>query len=454
MSKVIKPGVRILCFFLVLYFLLRGLAVFSTEFFKAYRQHNRALWQEVYHTDENYEYLFVGSSQVYNGVNPFIFQEETGLVTCDLTSSQQELWDAYYMIREAMKYHDVKYVTMNIAYSKYNQESVSRRGSRSTFDYLRPSVNKAQFVQKTMGHPAVLDPAYAVAEEQDSILEGIPSKSQHRRMLKRENWTELYQGITESHAGKGYVEGKGMREGAIVVSPEQWRWNENSLSSDRISGLRAIIEMCQKEGVEVNLVGVPLHPAYVMNSQSYQAAFDYFTAMAAGYGIPFWDFNMVKGEHLTLDPVDDFEDTLHLNVNGATAFTEAFSAFWQENEAGVDTSGWFYTSWADKEAEYTDVQGLQFFTDWDAAVGMVQSSECIPLSSRPRSYEFYFEAAMYANEEEDILEDVCAAQEWSSNAAFAWTPPAGGSYRVTMEVREAGSTAVLATAYRDVTVPL
>jgi hypothetical protein len=85
--------------------------------------------------------------------------------------------------------------------------------------------------------------------------------------------------------------------------------------------LRALLDLCRRHGTRVALVLSPESPAFRLNytAASDRQVYDYVTAVAAEYGLPFIDARDWLGEA-------DFSDGNHAVYSGQTKFTQRLAA--------------------------------------------------------------------------------------------------------------------------------
>ena len=58
--------------------------------------------------------FFVGSSQFYFAVNPWVINQETGLNPYGITSSGQKFDSAYFLLKNALRIHDPEIVVIDV----------------------------------------------------------------------------------------------------------------------------------------------------------------------------------------------------------------------------------------------------------------------------------------------------------------------------------------------------
>lgn len=83
----------------VIFFVCSGILKPKYFFDSASQSPETEMWKAFYEEPENsIDVIFLGSSHIYNGVNPLVFYEETGLTGFDLASSSQDIPTGYFYL--------------------------------------------------------------------------------------------------------------------------------------------------------------------------------------------------------------------------------------------------------------------------------------------------------------------------------------------------------------------
>ena len=113
---------------LLFFFVCRGLDYIYTE----EDEISRIIWHNFYKQDEDIDYLFVGSSHVYNGINPELLDRKTGENYYNMSVGGQRLIEAYYIIKEADHRNHLKGVYLDL----YFYLSTGNRGDFDDFSVI------------------------------------------------------------------------------------------------------------------------------------------------------------------------------------------------------------------------------------------------------------------------------------------------------------------------------
>lgn len=247
--------------------------------------------------------LAVGTSLVYAGINTNVLWSEYGIAAYDLCSAEQPYWVSYYVIKEALKTQHPKVILLDAKASIYTRD-YSKRGRTilSTYGILGLDnrigaimaclEDPAEALEYILGLPQV-HTNYLTVIADDLIL---PPDNGGRG----ENW-------------KGYIEMDAVehhQRPSLV-----WTSTKRNLTGKAEEYLRKIFELCQSEGIELMLVGMP-NPDYANDHMYYNALW----ALAEEYGISGINYND-PDLRFGLRYSSDFADWQHLNVKGSQTFS-------------------------------------------------------------------------------------------------------------------------------------
>lgn len=129
--------------------------------------------------------------------------------------------------------------------------------------------------------------------------------------------------------------------------------------------LRRIIEYCQKRDISITLFISPMDDLQLISTLDYDDWIAEVRRFADEYGIPFYDFNLVRDEYLALRLEKHFRDTGHLHRYGA----EKFTPFFYQVVTGEETDNriYFYDSWQEKIQDHAALYGIYYCEEESAA---------------------------------------------------------------------------------------
>ena len=107
---------------------------------------------QYYGEPKDHEVLFIGDCEVYANFSPMVLFEEQGIKAYVRGSSQQLIWQSYYILKETLKYEIPKVVIFNVNSMRYDRasEEISEAYNRLTIDKMRWSREKVGIILDSM----------------------------------------------------------------------------------------------------------------------------------------------------------------------------------------------------------------------------------------------------------------------------------------------------------------
>lgn len=256
---------------------------------------------EYYDEEKDHDVVFVGDCEVYENFSPKVLWEEYGINSYIRGSAQQLIWQSYYLLEDTLRYEKPDVVIFNILSMMYD-EPQKEAYNRMTIDGMKWSMSKVKSIQASM-------------TEREEFLDYVfPILRYHSR------WNELgteditYMFDTPKVAFNGYYmrvdikPAENIPEGKILAD---YQFGENSYYY-----LDKMVELCEKEGVELIFVKAPsLYPYW------YPEWEEQIEEYAAEHGIRYINF-LENVEETGVDfTVDTYDAGLHMNLSGAEKIT-------------------------------------------------------------------------------------------------------------------------------------
>lgn len=327
MKEIIKAGSMVLGVLLLVCCLIEGCNYLVVDDTNSY---TRLTLHELYESDENVETLFLGTSHCFRAYDPDLYEQLTGESAFNLGSSSQNIDTSYYLLKEAIKYHDIKKVYLDI----YHEFFFFHPGNRELIeaniisDYMRPSLNKLQFILSRSSSEHYTNSFFPF--RRDWQLLGDFDYLKENVEKKRQDNYKNYEPVVyddEHYVSKGFV------ESIAVLNTEEYSWIPKSdkvdLSEDSsfaMNYLEKIVKLCKKENIEIVFLTAPSYKEYIESKDSYDMIHDYVSEIADSFGVSYVDFNLYPEEILPMT-ADDFMDVDHLNGNGADKVTYSLAEY-------------------------------------------------------------------------------------------------------------------------------
>lgn len=378
---------------------------------------SRILWHNFYRQEENIDCLYLGSSHVYNDINPEILDEKNGKNNFNLSSSGQRVIESYYYLKEADKYHNPETVYLELYYHASTGESGDYR-DRSTIqdgwnniNYIRPSLGKMEAVfdmDPVQYYPEVVFPFIRYRGhliEKDWIRARVSEKAadDYKNYIYNDGMTE--------YRDKGYK--KTSRELTNLLFRRDRIPEEMFLTKDAEKYLRKTIEYCREKDISIVLFSSPIYEIQPMSTENYDSYVMGVKKIAAEYGVPYYDFNLVKEEYLPIQYPEYYQDVGHLNTKGADLFTHFF--YQVVSSEPESNKKYFYDSYLEKLKKSEErIYGLYFYEAGGTEVDKDEPDKTrrmIIASNRDKELEY--QVFLMPDGGETVL-----LQEYSTNKEF------------------------------------
>ena len=248
---------------------------------------------------------FIGDCEVYANYSPMEMYRSQGITAYIRGSSQQLLWQSYYILKETLNYETPKAVVLNVNAMRYS-EPVKEEYNRLTIDNMRWSAEKVGIIQASM------------TEEENFLSYVFQILRYHSRFddLTVEDFEYLFK--RKDNTWNGYLVNRN-------ISPAGQLPVKRPLADYRFGDicyeyLDKITDLCEENGVELILVKAPsLYPYWY---EEYDAQ---IAAYAEQNGLSYYNFTE-KVDEIGLDfQVDTYDAGLHLNHTGAVKLSNYFA---------------------------------------------------------------------------------------------------------------------------------
>lgn len=313
------------------------------------QSYTRLTMHELYENEENIDTVFIGASHCFRAYDPALFTELTGKSSFNLGSSAQHYDTTYYLLREAARYNDIQTVYLDMTYKflLLNREGQDLVQANIISDYMRPSLNKLEFITAT-------------SEARHYTNRFLPFRREWQKLgdlsYLKEVWakkqTEEYKSYApivreqEHYVGKGFV----YAEEELDAEAITWWDNFTPIADDMagegtymLSYIDKIVEFCKERGIRLIFVTPPYYDRYLEQVGPYDQAYGFVRELAEQYEVPYLDFNLCREEYLNLD-ADSFLDVDHLNGKGAKAVTRLLAQL----DADPEHVDEYFKSWYDE----------------------------------------------------------------------------------------------------------
>ena len=309
-TKTVLSVLAVLLIFVVLFGLVTRLVTpkYATDLVEG------SMICQYYGEDKNHDVIFIGDCEVYSNFSPMEMYRQQGITAYVRGTSQQLIWQSYYVLKETLKYEKPAVVVYNVNAMRY-AEPIKEEFNRLTIDEMRWSAEKIGMIWASM------------TEEETFASYVFPLLRYHSRFqhLTQEDWQYLFQ--DRDNTFNGYL----MKKEVLPVEklPTKRPLASYEFSKNCYDYLEKMAQLCEENGVELVLIKAPsLYPYWYEEHDAQIRDF------ADEHGLAYYDLTK-ETEAIGLDFTQDTYDAgLHLNLSGATKLSGYFAQV-LVNEHGI-----------------------------------------------------------------------------------------------------------------------
>ncbi len=260
---------------------------------------------QYYREEKDHDVIFIGDCEVYANFTPMEMYRQKGITAYVRGTSQQLIWQSYYILEETLTYEVPKVVVYNVNAMRYG-EPVKEAFNRLTIDNMRWSRQKIEIIRASM------------TEEEDFLSYVFPILRYHSRFdeLTSEDLTYMFR--EKDNTYNGHL----MNKNVVPVGklPTKRVLADYQFADICYEYLQKMTDLCKEKGVELILIKAPsLYPYWY---DEYDAQIE---AFAENNGLAYYDFTD-HIEDIGLDfQKDTYDGGLHLNLTGATKLSTYFA---------------------------------------------------------------------------------------------------------------------------------
>ena len=274
---------------------------------------------EYYDKAGGHDVIFVGDCEVYANFTPLEMYRQAGIKAYVRGTSQQLLWQSYYVLAETFRYEIPKVVVFNVNAMRYS-EPVKEEFNRLTIDKMRWSGEKVGIIQASM------------TEEENFLSYVFPILRYHSRFsqLTAEDFTYLFR--DKQITWQGHLVNDNVKPlGRLPSKKALADYSFGDICWEYLEKMRLL---CEENGAELVLIKAP--SVYPYWYEQYDSQIEEY---AAKHGLTFYNF-LDHVEEIGIDyQVDTYDAGLHMNLNGATKLSTYFAKILSEKHGVPNHKG-------------------------------------------------------------------------------------------------------------------
>lgn len=271
---------------------------------------------QYYRESGGHDVIFIGDCEVYANYSPMELYRTHGITSYIRGTSQQLIWQSYYVLKETLRYETPRAVVFNVNAMRYG-EPVKEAFNRLTIDQMRWSAEKIGMIRASM------------TEEETFASYVFPILRYHSRFdeLTKEDFEYLFK--VKDNTYNGYLVNKNIKPAGTL--PAKRPLADYRFADVCYEYLDRITELCKEKGVELILVKAPsLYPYW------YEQYDEQMAEYARENSLAYYNFTAYI-EDIGLDfQVDTYDAGLHLNHTGAEKLSRYFGQILAENHGIPD----------------------------------------------------------------------------------------------------------------------
>ena len=260
---------------------------------------------QYYREAGDHDVVFIGDCEVYANFSPLEMFRQAGITSYIRGTSQQLIWQSYYVLKETFRYETPKVVIYNVNAMRYN-EPVSEAYNRLTIDGMRWSADKVGIIRASM------------TEEETFASYVFPILRYHSRFDELTGEDLQYLFLIKDNTWQGYQMHTSVKPvGTLPTKRVLASYAFGDICWEYLEKMRLL---CEENGTKFVLIKAPsLYPYWY---DEYDAQIREY---AEKHGLQF--YNLVDQiDTIGLDfSQDTYDGGLHLNLTGATKLSTYFS---------------------------------------------------------------------------------------------------------------------------------
>ena len=277
---------------------------------------------QYYDESKDHEVIFIGDCEVYANFSPMVLYEEAGIKAYVRGSSQQLIWQSYYLLEETLNYETPKVVVFNVNSMRYDRDSsaVSEAYNRLMIDNMKWSKEKVDLINASM------------TEEESFLSYVFPILRYHSRFdeLTSEDFEYLFKNKTNTY--NGFLINKNVKP--VTNLPTKRTLANYEFDEECYDYLQKMTDLCKENGIELVLIKAP--SVYPYWYDEYDEQIEEF---AEANDLDFYNF-LDYVDEIGIDyQTDTYDGGLHMNLDGATKLSKFFAQILKENYDLTDYSG-------------------------------------------------------------------------------------------------------------------
>ncbi len=285
------------------------LKLYRTHLIEAKKFNPPIKWEEFYTTEaQTIDIVFIGSSHCIRSFDPAIFDKITSLYSYNLGTPGQSPTTSYFVLKEVLRFHKPKIIIQEISFRGFSAKNQLVNGGYN-FDFMKISRNKLDFFFN----------GFKFSESLTFLFPSFRFRNNLRYVINY-----LYTGKKVKKSKEDTYKGKGFmsRNHSVTLDElknnniyEKKAFNASKLNKNRLKYLEKTVNLCKENKIQIIWVTAPLPKITISKIRHGSKIYPFFKNLADQYRVPY--INYYADKKVKFIDTSDFQDTHHLNRNGA-----------------------------------------------------------------------------------------------------------------------------------------
>ncbi len=267
-----------------------------------------SLISDYYKSELDHEVIILGDCEVYANFSPMEMYKEKGIKSYVRGSSQQMLWQSYYILKETLNYEKPKLVVFSVGALRNGEDKINEAYNRLAIDNMKWSKEKVDIIKASM------------TDEESFLSYVLPILRYHERIseLSEEDINYLFKNNTVSY--NGFIINKEVK--SLENLPLKKKLPSYDFSKRNLEYLDKIVKLCKDNGIKLLLIKAPsVYPYW------YEEHEEFIKAYTKDKEIDYLNLLNLTDEIGIDFSTDTYDGGLHLNLNGAIKNSKYFAAY-------------------------------------------------------------------------------------------------------------------------------
>lgn len=307
MKKII-PSILIIVVFIILFIFFNILVTpkYKTDLIEG------SLISDYYESTFDHEVIILGDCEVYANFSPLEMYKNAGIKSYVRGSSQQMLWQSYYILKETLKYETPKVVVFSVGALRNDESKINEAYNRLAIDKMKWSKEKVDIINASM------------SDEESFISYVLPILRYHDRIISLNKEDISYFLSNDIVSYNGFIINKNIKP--LENLPIKRKLPNYDFSKKNIEYLDKIVKLCKENNIKLLLIKAP---------SQYPYWYDEYDSFIKEYAeTNDVDYLNILGyvDDIGIDySVDTYDGGLHLNLDGAIKNSIFFSKYLKEH---------------------------------------------------------------------------------------------------------------------------